>query len=48
MAGADMKQRMVELGADFASDTPEQFSQFIRADIVKWAKVIRESGATAD
>jgi tripartite-type tricarboxylate transporter receptor subunit TctC len=48
MAGPDMKQRMVELGADPASDNPEQFAQFIRGDIVKWAKVIRESGATPD
>jgi tripartite-type tricarboxylate transporter receptor subunit TctC len=48
MAGADMKQRMVELGADPAADTPEQFARFIREETVKWAKVIRESGATAD
>jgi tripartite-type tricarboxylate transporter receptor subunit TctC len=48
MAGPDMKQRMVELGADPAADTPEQFTQFIRAETVKWAKVIRDSGATAD
>jgi tripartite-type tricarboxylate transporter receptor subunit TctC len=48
MAGADMKQRMVELGADPAADTPEQFARFIGEETVKWAKVIRESGATAD
>jgi tripartite-type tricarboxylate transporter receptor subunit TctC len=48
MAGADMKQRMVELGADPAADTPGQFTRFIREETVKWAKVIRESGATAD
>ena len=48
MAAPDMKQRMVELGADPAADTPEQFARFIREETVKWAKVIRESGATAD
>ena len=43
-----MKRRMVELGADPAADTPEQFTQFIRAETVKRAKAIRDSGATAD
>ncbi len=48
MAGVDMQQRMADLGADPASETPEQFGVFIRAEIVKWAKVIKDSGATAD
>ena len=48
MSGADMQQRMAELGADPARETPEQFGAFIRAEIVKWAKVIKDSGATAD
>ncbi len=48
MATADMQQRMTELGADPAQETPEQFAAFIRAEIVKWAKVIRDSGATAE
>jgi tripartite-type tricarboxylate transporter receptor subunit TctC len=48
MATADMRQRMADLGADPASETSEQFGVFIRAEIVKWAKVIKDSGATAD
>jgi tripartite-type tricarboxylate transporter receptor subunit TctC len=48
MATADMRQRMQELGADPARETPDEFAAFIRAEIAKWAKVIRESGATAD
>jgi len=48
MGTADMRQRMAELGADPVNDTPEQFAAFIRAEIVKWAKVIKDSGATAD
>lgn len=48
MGAADMQQRMADLGADPANETPEQFGAFIRAEIVKWAKVIKESGATAD
>ena len=48
MSTADMQQRMVDLGADPANETPEQFGAFIRAEIVKWAKVIQESGAKPD
>jgi hypothetical protein len=28
--------------------TPEQFGQIMRADMVKWAKVVKDSGATLD
>ena len=48
MGTAEMQQRMADLGADPASETPKQFGAFIRAEIVKWAKVIKDSGATAD
>jgi tripartite-type tricarboxylate transporter receptor subunit TctC len=48
MSTADMQRRMAELGAEPANETPEQFGAFIRAEIPKWAKVIRDSGATAD
>jgi tripartite-type tricarboxylate transporter receptor subunit TctC len=43
-----MRQSMDDLGADPAHETPEQFGAFIRAELVKWAKVIKDSGATAD
>jgi hypothetical protein len=32
-------------GADFVGDTPEQFTAFIKAETVKWAKAVRASGA---
>ena len=48
IATPDMQQRMADLGADPARETPEQFAAFIRTEIVKWAKVIKESGATAE
>ena len=48
IATPDMQQRMADLGADPARETPEQFAAFLRSEIVKWAKVIKESGATAE
>jgi tripartite-type tricarboxylate transporter receptor subunit TctC len=35
---------LAKLGADPVGSTPEQFTAFIRAEIAKWAKVVRTSG----
>jgi tripartite-type tricarboxylate transporter receptor subunit TctC len=29
-------------------NTPEQFGQYLRSEIAKWAKIVKISGATAD
>jgi tripartite-type tricarboxylate transporter receptor subunit TctC len=44
----EMRSRLETLGAEFAPNTPEQFGAFQRAEIAKWAKVIKESGARID
>ncbi len=44
----DVKQRMAADGADPVGNTPEQFAAYIQSEIVKWGKVIRQSGAKAD
>jgi tripartite-type tricarboxylate transporter receptor subunit TctC len=45
---SEMKERLATLGSEPMQGTPAQFGDFIRREIVKWAKVIKESGATAD
>jgi tripartite-type tricarboxylate transporter receptor subunit TctC len=45
---SDMQQHLVANGAEPATSTPEQFSSYIRSEIVKWAKVIQVSGARAE
>jgi len=45
---SDMKQRLDKLGAEPASQSPEAFARFVQAEISKWAKVVRDSGATVD
>jgi tripartite-type tricarboxylate transporter receptor subunit TctC len=37
-----------DAGSDFVGDTPENFARFIDAELVKWAKVAKDSGATLD
>jgi tripartite-type tricarboxylate transporter receptor subunit TctC len=44
----DMKQRLEKLGAEPAPQSPEAFAGFVQSEISKWAKVVRESGATVD
>ena len=45
---ADVKKKIAEQGGDVVAETPDQFAAFIKAESVKWGKVVKESGATAD
>lgn len=47
MAAPEVRQRLNQIGIEPTSSSPEQFGQFIRAEIPKWAKVIEFSGAKA-
>lgn len=40
----DVKARLAGDGAEPVGDTPEEFGTFIRAELVKWAKVARDAG----
>ncbi len=40
----DVKERLLELGAEPAKMTPDEFLAFIRRDNAKWAKLIKERG----
>jgi tripartite-type tricarboxylate transporter receptor subunit TctC len=48
MHGADMKQRLAEEGVLAVGSTRAEFAAHIKAEIAKWARVIRESGARID
>ena len=44
----DAKERLSALGFDPVNNTPEQFTTYIKVEVDKWAKVIKESGAKVD
>ena len=48
MQSPDMKHRMTEDGLVPVGSTPQQFSDYIRTELAKWAKVIKQSGARID
>jgi tripartite-type tricarboxylate transporter receptor subunit TctC len=45
---ADVRERLAGLGAEVAGNAPEQFAAFQKADSVKWARIVKESGAKID
>jgi tripartite-type tricarboxylate transporter receptor subunit TctC len=44
LAQPDVKERFATLGAEGVGNTPEQFRTFVKAEIVKWARVVKEAG----
>ena len=44
----EVRERFKTFGLDPAASTPDEFSRFMRAEIVKWSKVIKDSGAKVD
>jgi tripartite-type tricarboxylate transporter receptor subunit TctC len=43
----DMRARFAEQGAEPVGNTPEEFLEFLKADLAKWAKVIKAAGVRA-
>jgi tripartite-type tricarboxylate transporter receptor subunit TctC len=41
----EVRERIVADGSEPVGNTPEEFRSFMRADLDKWAKLVRESGA---
>jgi tripartite-type tricarboxylate transporter receptor subunit TctC len=44
----EMKARLATLAFTPVGDTREQFARFIKAEIARWGKAVRESGAKAE
>jgi tripartite-type tricarboxylate transporter receptor subunit TctC len=48
LASPELKARLATLLAEPSPTTPEQFGAFVKAELVKYEKVVKASGAKAD
>ena len=44
----DVKEKLAGLGAELVGNTPEEFAALVKVEVVKWADVVRKSGARVD
>jgi tripartite-type tricarboxylate transporter receptor subunit TctC len=44
----ELRQRLASQGAEPLTSTPEEFAAYLRSEIAKWAKVVKDSGARAE
>ena len=45
---SDTSERLAALGFDPISNTPDEFTAYVKVEVAKWAKVIKDSGARVD
>ena len=45
---AEVKERFGKIGVEVVAGTPEHFSGFLKSEVARWAKVVREANIKAD
>jgi tripartite-type tricarboxylate transporter receptor subunit TctC len=48
LSAPDVRERLAQLGLDWRSNTPGEFAAFLRDEVRKWSRAVKDSGATAD
>jgi tripartite-type tricarboxylate transporter receptor subunit TctC len=43
-----VKEKFATLGFEFTPNTPAQFGDYLNREVVKWGKVVKDSGARVD
>ena len=44
----DIRERLIQMGIDPVGSTPAQFEQFLKDEVAKWGKVIKQAGVKID
>jgi len=44
----ELKQKLVEQGAEPVGNTPEEFARMLKDEVVRWAEIVKVSGAKAE
>ena len=48
LSSREVKERFARMGVEVVAGTPEQFSQFLKSEVGRWAKVVQDAGIKAD
>ena len=48
LGSADIQQKLGDQGIDIASTSPEQFLTYVKIEMVKWAKVVKDAGLVGE
>ena len=48
LSAPDVRERLTQLGLEWRSNTSGEFATFLREEVPKWAKAVKDSGAKAD
>ncbi len=48
LANPEMRERLAGEGAEPVGNTPEQFAAFVKVELAKWARAIKQAGAQID
>lgn len=48
VARPDVKEKFAQIGFDAFTSTPAELDAFVRAELVKWAKLVKDAGIEAE
>jgi tripartite-type tricarboxylate transporter receptor subunit TctC len=48
MEDDEVKSKLSGVGAEVETNTPQEFAQLVKAEIARWAQVVKDSGATVN
>jgi tripartite-type tricarboxylate transporter receptor subunit TctC len=48
LSAPEVSERLQQLGLEWHSNTSGEFAAFLREEVQKWAKAVKDSGAKAD
>ena len=48
LTSAEVKERFGNIGVEVVAGTPEQFSAFLKSEVERWARVVKEANIKAD
>ena len=48
LTSAEIKERFGKMGVEVVAGTPDHFSRYLRAEVDRWAKVVKDAGIKAD